>query len=132
MKNSKQRSLVAQVLIALMVLAGLYSTGVNAAMVSTDAVVASEQQTYQRQELLSALQSEQLQQQLLDLGVDPDQVRDRVQSMTPAEIAELNQQIQDQPAGSSVLGALVLIFVVFIITDALCATDLFNFVKCIN
>lgn len=132
MNNSKRRSLVARVLIALVVLAGLHSTGVSAAMVSTETVIATEQHNYQREELLTALESEQLQQQLLDLGVDPDQVRDRVASLTPAEIAELNQQIQDQPAGSSVLGALVLIFVVFIITDALCATDVFSFVNCIN
>ena len=50
--------------------------------------------------------------------------------MTDAEIAQINQRIAEMPAGgSSVLGVLLIIFIVFVITDVLGATDIFPFIK---
>jgi hypothetical protein len=52
-----------------------------------------------------------------------------VASLTDAEVARINQQIEKLPAGGdSFLGILVLIFIIFVITDALGATDIFPFV----
>ena len=48
--------------------------------------------------------------------------------MTHQEIAQLNRQLADLPAGGDVLGIIVLIFIVFIITDVIGATDIFPFV----
>ena len=49
-----------------------------------------------------------------------------------AELAEFEQQLAEAPTGEGVVGIIVLFLVVFIITDMLCATDLFPFVKCIR
>ncbi|MGS7337782.1 PA2779 family protein, partial [Enterobacter kobei] len=46
--------------------------------------------------------------------------------------AQFNQQLDQAPAGAGVVGIIVLFLVIFIITDMLCATNIFNFVKCIN
>ena len=51
----------------------------------------------------------------------------RLASLTPQELQTLNQQIDELPNGG-IIGTLVLIFLVFVITDALGATDLFPFV----
>ena len=53
---------------------------------------------------------------------------ERIAQMTDQEIAHLNQQLAELPAGGDVLGLVVLIFIVFIITDAIGATDIFPFV----
>lgn len=104
----------------------------NAAMIGTGEVLAEQQQQVDRQQLLSMLDEQDVQEKLLSMGVDRSQVEDRINNLTNTELAQFNQQLSEAPAGSSVLGVVVLFLVIFIITDLLCATDIFSFVKCIN
>ncbi|MDO9622671.1 MAG: PA2779 family protein [Pseudomonas sp.] len=104
----------------------------SAAMIGTGEVLAEQQQQVDRQQLLSMLDEQGVQEKLLGMGVDRAQVEDRINSLTSAELAQFNQQLSEAPAGAGVVGVIVLFLVVFIITDMLCATNIFNFVKCIN
>ena len=70
-------------------------------------------------------------QKLESLGVPREQVEARIASLTPAELQQFNQRLEQEPAGGWV-GIIVLFLVIFIITDMLCATDIFSFIKCIN
>lgn len=101
----------------------------QAAMVGTAQVVAARQGSLDRARLAALLEREDLQRELGAMGVDVKDARDRVAGLTDAEVARINQQLERLPAGSdSVLGVLVLIFIIFVITDALGATDIFPFV----
>jgi hypothetical protein len=104
---------------------------VNAAMLGTAEVLAEQQQQLDRQQLRAMLDNQGVQKQLTVLGVDRALVAERINSLTPAELAQFNQQLNEAPAGGFI-GIIVLFLVIFIITDLLCATDLFTFVKCIN
>lgn len=106
----------------------------NAAMIGTGEVLAEQQQQVDRQQLLSMLDEQDVQEKLLSMGVDRSQVEDRINSLTSAELAQFNQQLSEAPAGAGggVVGIIVLFLVIFIITDLLCATNIFSFVKCIN
>ena len=64
---------------------------------------------------------------LQQLGVSEAQVEERIQNLTPTELAEFEQQLAEAPTGEGVVGIIVLFLLVFIITDMLCATDLFPF-----
>jgi len=114
--------------IALLGFFGSVTLPVQAAMISTPDVIQSEQSAYDREQLSSMLDRDDVRDKFLEMGVAPETVQDRINSMTDFEIAQLNQQINDMPAGG-VLGAIVLIFVVFVITDAIGATDIFPFVR---
>ena len=103
----------------------------NAAMVGTAEVLAEQQQQVDRQQLLSMLDDQGVQDKLQAMGVDRSQVESRINSLSNTELAQFNQQLQDAPAGG-ILGVIVLFLVIFIITDMLCATDIFSFIKCIN
>ncbi|ARU88932.1 PA2779 family protein [Pseudomonas sp. M30-35] len=104
----------------------------NASMIGTSEVLAEHQQQVDRQQLLGMLDEQGVQEKLHNLGVDRDTVEKRINSLTNAELAQFNQQLDQAPAGSGVIGIIVLFFVIFIVTDMLCATDIFSFVKCIN
>lgn len=104
----------------------------NAAMVGTAEVLQQQQQQFDRQQLLGMLDDQGVQQKLQDMGVDKSQVQARISSLTSAELAQFNQQLSEAPAGAGVVGIIVLFLVIFIVTDMLCATDIFSFVKCIN
>jgi len=118
-------------LIVLLVLNGFMASFAQAKMISTTSVIHSEGMAYSQQELQSALASDELKQQLEGMGVDVAQLNDRVASLTPSEIQQLNADLAEQPAGG-IIGVLLTIFIVFIVTDMLCATDVFSFVRCIN
>ncbi|MEX0614416.1 MAG: DUF6627 family protein [Methylophaga sp.] len=112
---------------ALWAFMGFITLPVQAAMVTTPDVLQSQQSEYDRQQLIELMDREDVQKQLLAYGVAPEQVQDRVSKMTDAEVAQLNDQIADMPAGG-ILGAILLIFVVFVITDVIGATDIFSFI----
>lgn len=104
----------------------------NAAMVGTHEVISEQQHKVDQEQLMAMLDDEQVKEKLVSMGVDRDQVESRIASLTPAELAQFNQQLDQAPAGAGVVGIIVLFLVIFIITDMLCATNIFNFVKCIN
>ncbi len=104
----------------------------QAAMIGTPEVIAEQQQQVDRQQLRSMLDDQDVQKKLVAMGVDRDQVEQRINSLTPAELAQFNQQLDQAPAGAGAVGIIVLFLVIFIITDMLCATNIFNFINCIN
>ncbi len=123
---------IKQMMILLIILSGLMSAYSQAAMVSTSTLIHSTEMSYSTQDLQSAFASDELKQQLENLGVDAAELNDRIASLTPQEIQTLNVELENQPAGAGVLGILLTIFIVFIVTDMLCATNVFGFVNCIN
>lgn len=94
----------------------------QAAMVSTQELLPFSSLTMGKAGLIEKLQQQELQDQMVKMGVDPVVVIDRVQNMTDAEVLTLNNKIQDLPAGEGIVGLIVLLFIVFIITDALGVT----------
>jgi hypothetical protein len=107
----------------------LHLPAAHAGMVGTEAVVNAAQAQQDRERLHSALSRDDVQAQLLARGVDPAQVQARVDSLTDEEMQTLATDMDQLPAGGSVVGALVLIFLVLLVTDLLGLTNVFPFVK---
>ncbi len=107
-------------------------TSAQAAMVTNDLIINRAQQNTAQEELLQTINRSDVKQQLLDMGVNPESIESRIKLMTHEEIAQLNQQIEELPAGGDVLGVLLVIFIVFVITDVIGATDIFPFIKPVN
>lgn len=116
---------------ALFGLLGFAILPVQAALISTPDVIESQQLQLDHTALLALLQREEMQEQLFELGVIAEQVEQRVSKMTDIEVAQLNKQIEDLPAGG-VVGAVIVVFIVFVITDAIGATDIFPFIRPVN
>jgi hypothetical protein len=114
--------------LAFLGLVGGQLTPAYAGMTSTTTAVQQQQRELARSELLELLDRQAVQAQLQELGVDPETAKQRVATMTDEEIRQLNGHLSEMPAGEGVLGLVALIFIVFIITDMLGATDVFPFV----
>ena len=132
MFNSPLLKRIAAMLAALHLLLVSQIPLAQAAMIGTPEVVTEQQQQVDRQQLLTMLDDQDVQKKLESMGVERDQVDKRINSLTAAELAQFNQQLDQAPAGAGVVGVIVLFLVIFIITDMLCATNIFNFVNCIN
>ena len=101
----------------------------HADMIGTEAVVNAAQVQQDREHLRNAFNRDDVKAQLLARGVDPAQVRARVDSLTDQEVQSLSGKIDQLPAGGDGLDLLVFIFIVLLITDILGFTNIFPFVK---
>ena len=119
-------------LTALFMLTSMASLQAQAAMVGTGEAVAQQQLSVDRAELKAMLDDQEVQAKLASLGVSQDQVEQRIDSLTTDELADFNSQLDDAPAAAGVVGIIVLFLVIFIITDMLCATNVYSFVNCVN
>jgi hypothetical protein len=134
--NTTTRELAKRFIALLCVLAlvGASLSPAIAGMVATDQLIAAEQVQADRERLMATLSRDDVRQQLSAMGVDPAQAAERVSRMTDREVAVLNQRLDELPAGAggSVLGVLLVVFIVFVITDAIGATDIFPFIRPVN
>lgn len=104
----------------------------HAGMITNNQLIHQMQQANEKETLLQTVRRAEVQQQLLSMGVATADIESRINLMTQEEIAQLNQQIDELPAGGSVLGILLVIFLVFVITDVIGATDIFPFIHPVN
>ena len=101
----------------------------QAAMIGNQQIINQGLSHQTRDGLQQLFEQETAQQQLQAWGVNPDQIKSRIDSLTDAELARINQQVNDLQAGGDVLGILLVIFLVFVITDIIGATDVFPFIN---
>ena len=104
----------------------------QAAMIGNEQIINQNQSQQTRDDLQQLLEQETAQQQLQAWGVDPEQISSRINSLTDAELARINRQVNELRAGGDILGILLVIFIVFVITDVIGATDIFPFIHPVN
>src|SRR5919201_1514651 len=130
---SQFRRFLAASLIVSMTAAGL-PLPAQAGMLPTDTAIAGASAA--RDRVASLLERADVRNQLEALGVNPADVKVRVASLTDDEAAQLAARIDQLPAGAdaagALVGALVLIFIVLLITDILGVTHVFPFTRPIS
>ena len=104
----------------------------QAAMIGNEQIINQHSQGQTRDSLQQLLDQQSARQQLQSLGVSPDQIKSRIDSLTDSELARINRHVDTLDAGGSVLGILLVIFIVFVITDVIGATDIFPFIHPVN
>ena len=112
-----------RLLAGLLILSLVLPLPVRAALVGTHAAL-------DHQRIASLLERADVQERLRAHGVDPAEARARVTALTDAEAAQLVSNIEQLPAGGiGIVGAIVLVFLVLLVTDILGYTKVFPFTK---
>ncbi|MEE8226781.1 MAG: PA2779 family protein [Kiloniellales bacterium] len=131
-KNDSKR-VVAAAMAVLMAMASMPIGIANAEMVTTDTVIQQYNSTEDRTLVMDFMLREDVQQQLTLLGVDPEEAARRVASLSDEEIQGIAGRLEEMPAGEGavgiIVGAVVIIFIILLVTDLLGLTDVFPFVK---
>jgi hypothetical protein len=97
----------------------------RAAMLGTESALGAD-----RARVLQTLDRADVQAHLRAYGVDGADVKARVGALTDTEVAELAARMDELPAGGvSVLGAILIVFLVLLLTDILGYTKVFPFTK---
>lgn len=98
-------------------------------LISTQAALSAEQADADRERIHEILSRADVQEQLVAQGVDLAEVEARVAALSDAEAQQMAAQLDQLPAGAGVVGALVLIFLVLLVTDILGLTNVFPFTR---
>ena len=105
----------------------------RAALVSTEQMLEDGAGTAARAQVLGFLRRADVRAQMVTLGVDPDEAAARVAALSDAQVREVAGHLDQLPAGQSavaaVVGAVLIIFLVLLVTDLLGLTNIFPFVK---
>ena len=105
----------------------------RAAMVTTDQVVAQSELASDRERVVRFMARGDVRRQLLALGIDPDEAARRADTLSDDEVRQIAGKLDALPAGQSavgiLVGAILIVFLVLLITDLLGVTDVFPFVK---
>lgn len=106
----------------------------RASLVNTESYLAEQTQSTPRGRILMLIEKEQVVKKLKEFGVSPNEAKERIASLSDAEITELNSKIDHLPAGAdaaeAILGTALVVFLVLLITDILCLTKVFRFTRC--
>jgi hypothetical protein len=118
---------------ALMALIALPYQVVLAALIPTELAVEARSAHEARALIHSLLAREEVHVRLQLHGVDAAEAQARVDSLSDAETIEIAKRIDQLSAGGStvgiIVGAILLVFLVLLITDLLGLTDVFPFVR---
>ena len=119
-------SKVLSVTMSMLLVMGSFSTTAAAAMIGTQDALATDS----RQSLLTSVQTQlaraDVQQAMINIGVDPEQAAIRVASLDSGELAQLDAQLDSLPAGGSILALIGAVFVVLLILEVTGVTNVFT------
>ena len=125
--------MMVRLMAAVMVVVSLPVGYAQAGMVTTDQVLDAAELEQTREEIIQFLAREDVREQMEALGVDPDEASARAATMTDEEVMQIAGQLEQLPVGQdalgAILGAIVIIFVVLLVTDILGLTNIFPFVR---
>lgn len=126
--------LTALVMAAVVLLLSIPSGMARAGLVATEQVVAERTAHEDRARVQNFLQREDVRKHLTRFGVNPAEAAARVNALSDAEVRQVAGQVDRIPAGQDgtvgiIVGAIVLIFIILLVTDLLGLTDIFPFVK---
>jgi hypothetical protein len=105
----------------------------QAALMSTDQVVVTSEIEADRMRIVALIMRQDVQNQLQAEGIDPNEALTRIATLSDAEIRQIAARIDSMPAGQgvaeSLITALLIVFIILLITDLVGVTDVFPFVK---
>jgi hypothetical protein len=104
-----------------------------AALIGTETVLDVAKGHETRENINRILAREDVQMVLRAQGISPEEAKARVNALSDAEVVALEKKLNQLPAGGDGLGAVVfallLVFVILLVTDITGYTDVFPFVK---
>lgn len=106
---------------------------VLAAMIETEAIMDSVRGRGSREYLHQMLARKDVQDALIAQGIDPNEARARIDSLSDDEVINIADKIDQLPAGSGAVEVLLVIilagFIVLVVTDLTGLTDVFPFIN---
>lgn len=106
----------------------------HAAIVATEQVIREDAAAQDRARVMNFLAREDVRREMEALGIDPEEAAARTKALSDEEIARIATTLDETAAGGGtigvIVGAIVLVFLVLLVTDILCLTKVYPFTLC--
>jgi hypothetical protein len=106
----------------------------HAALVSTEQVIQEGAAAENRARVMSFLAREDVRREMAALGINPAEAAARTQALSDEEIARIANKLDATAVGGDaiavIVGAILLLFIILLVTDLLCLTKVFPFTRC--
>ncbi len=120
------KRLLQQILLLSFVMSSLNNVAF-ARVITTEAALATQRQEDSIERVGRFLMREDVQAALVRMGVDQSQAIERVQALTPSELAQLERHLNELPAGGTgVVEVLGIVVIVLIVLELLGVTNVFT------
>lgn len=108
-------------------LAASSTTPVLAGVIGNEQLAIEAELQMKRDEVRTFMARDDVRAAMLEYGVNPADVDARIANMTEAELLRIQHQLDQLPAGGDggVLGAILIVILIFVLLDVLGATDVF-------
>lgn len=130
MKSTRTRFGLALFLSAAMVLTTQFATTARAEMIGTQTAIERQEARADRAHLMAELRRDEVREQIVAQGIDPAEAEARLAALSDAEVARLAADMEADVAGAGIVGTLATVFLILLVTDLLCLTNLFSFTRC--
>jgi len=97
-----------------------------AGLIGTQTLVEAGQRQQDVAGVEAFLSGEQVREQMVDLGVNPDDISERLAALTDEELHLLQDQINSLPAGGDALAVIGIVFLVLLILELVGVTNIFT------
>jgi hypothetical protein len=120
------KRLLQQILLLSFVMSSLNNVAF-ARVITTEAALAIQRQEDSIERVGRFLMREDVQAALVRMGVDQSQAIERVQALTPSELAQLERHLNELPAGGTgIVEVLGIVVIVLIVLELLGVTNVFT------
>ena len=109
-------------------LAGLgFVQSAGAGVIGTEAAIEMQERSERIERINSVLAKQNVQQEMLRLGVDPEAAQARIASLSDSELQQLEARMHDLPAGADgALTVLGIVLLVLLVLELVGVTDVFK------
>jgi hypothetical protein len=129
----QKRKSIAIVVIAAFSALSIISAPARATMVGTGEIFKQNHRDILRERVNKLIERPEIQKYLVAWGVNPEEAKARIDSLSDEEIENISSKMDQLPAGGDAVGALIgaalIVFIILLITDILGFTNVFSFVR---
>ena len=112
----KVEKIVSILMAMLMLMISAPVSSVFAAMIGTEALLVNPDTVDARDQLRSFLDRKDVQAELTARGIDPDEAKARVDSLSDAEVTQIADRIGALPAGGDAGGTIIFVLIIVLLT----------------
>lgn len=125
MRQSRSVSTIALILMTNLVTLG-FAQSAGAGIISTETAIQNQERTARIARINEVLARDNVQEQLVNFGVDPADAERRIASLSDSELRSLEHRMNELPAGAGGLEVLGIVLLVLLVLELVGVTDIFK------
>lgn len=123
---NKLRSCITPLLVAIYLTTVMFASAASAEIVGTRSMIETDAREAKIEHVQELLSQDEVEKQMITLGVDPEDARQRVAALTDDQLDQIDSKLQSAPAGAGALAVIGAVFVVLLVLELVGVVNIFS------